>query len=95
MNAIEHGNDNNPDLDVDVVVSVSDTAIKVRVTDMGGDGEIPDAATPDLEAKLAGEQTPRGWGLFLIGQMVDEVNRSRSNGHHTVELVMNKEGTER
>ena len=27
---------------------------------------------PDLEAKLAGLQTPRGWGLFLIGNMVDE-----------------------
>ncbi len=95
MNAIEHGNHNDPDLDVDVVVSTSDSAVKIRVTDMGGDGEIPDATTPDLEAKLAGEQTPRGWGLFLIGQMVDEVNRHRSNGTHTVELVMNKKGAGR
>ncbi|HEY5891413.1 MAG TPA: ATP-binding protein, partial [Acidimicrobiia bacterium] len=94
MNAIEHGNHGDPDLDVDVVVSTSDLAVKVRVTDKGGDGEIPEAATPDLEAKLAGEQTPRGWGLFLIGQMVDEVNRHRFNGTHTVELVMNKKGAE-
>lgn len=92
MNAIEHGNHNDPDLDVDVVVSTSNSAVKIRVSDMGGDGDIPEAATPDLEAKLAGEQTPRGWGLFLIGQMVDEVNRHRLNGTHTVELVMNKEG---
>lgn len=92
MNAIEHGNGNNPDLDVEIQVSASEESLKVRVTDLGGDGDIPDAETPDLEAKLAGEQTPRGWGLFLIGQMVDEVNRHRSNGSHTVELVMHMEG---
>jgi serine phosphatase RsbU (regulator of sigma subunit)/anti-sigma regulatory factor (Ser/Thr protein kinase) len=92
MNAIEHGNDNNPDLSVGVVVAADDTTVRVRVTDNGGHGAIPEAATPDIEAKLAGEQTPRGWGLFLIGQMVDEVNRDQSNGTHTVELVMNKKG---
>jgi anti-sigma regulatory factor (Ser/Thr protein kinase) len=64
----------------------------VRVSDHGGDREIPEAVTPDIEAKLAGEQTPRGWGLFLIEQMVDEVNNSRENGSHIVELVMNREG---
>ena len=45
-----------------------------------------------IEAKLAGTQTPRGWGLFLIEQMVDEVKTARENGHHIVELVMNREG---
>ena len=47
------------------------------------------AATPDLELKLAGEQTPRGWGLFLIKNMVDEMNVSSDDTHHTIELVMN------
>lgn len=92
MNAIEHGNGNDPELDVDVVVTATDRRLSVKVIDHGGGSDIPDAVTPDLEAKLAGEQTPRGWGLFLIGQMVDEVNRSRENGSHIVELVMNREG---
>lgn len=92
MNAIEHGNENNPDLDVGIEVAASQSRLRVRVTDNGGDKTIPDPATPDLEAKLAGEQTPRGWGLFLIGQMVDEVNTIRDNGHHTVELVMTRKG---
>lgn len=92
MNAIEHGNHGDPELPVGVEVLVSEEKLKVRVTDKGGDYDIPDAVTPDLEAKLAGEQTPRGWGLFLIGQMVDEVSRARENGHHIVELVMNREG---
>jgi len=92
MNAIEHGNENNPDLDVLVEVAATPERVSVTVTDHGGGKDIPDATTPDIEAKLAGEQTPRGWGLFLIGQMVDEVNRSRENGSHIVELVMNREG---
>lgn len=92
MNAIEHGNRNDADLDVDVVVTASSRRLSVKVIDHGGGSDIPEAATPDLEAKLAGEQTPRGWGLFLIGQMVDEVNRSRENGSHIVELVVNREG---
>lgn len=92
MNAIEHGNENNPDLEVTVAVSATSDVVRVTVTDMGGDKDIPEAVVPDLEAKLAGEQTPRGWGLFLIGQMVDEVNTARENGHHIVELVMSREG---
>lgn len=92
MNAIEHGNDNNPDLDVAVRVSATADQLRVTVIDQGGAKDIPDAVTPDLEAKLAGEQTPRGWGLFLIGQMVDEVTTARENGHHIVELVMSREG---
>ena len=92
MNAIEHGNEFNPDLSVTVEVRVADAAVRVRISDHGGDKEIPDAETPDLEAKLAGDQTPRGWGLFLIEKMVDEVRSDRQNGTHTVELVMNQKG---
>lgn len=92
MNAIEHGNRNDPSLEVGVEVAATPVALKIRVTDQGGDQEIPEAETPDLEAKLAGEQTPRGWGLFLVSQMVDEVNRITANGTHVVELVMKREG---
>ena len=92
MNAIEHGNRYDPDLDVAVEVSATPDVVTVRVTDHGGDQPIPEAQIPDIEAKLAGEQTPRGWGLFLIGQMVDEMTTSSENGYHTVQLVINKQG---
>ena len=92
MNAIEHGNENRPELMVDVVVVATDQTVEVRVTDHGGGKAIPDVETPDLEAKLAGEQTPRGWGLFLIGQMVDDLRTQSVDGTHTVELVMNRKG---
>jgi serine phosphatase RsbU (regulator of sigma subunit)/anti-sigma regulatory factor (Ser/Thr protein kinase) len=92
MNAIEHGNEFRAELDVDVEVCANEDTVSVLVTDQGGAKVIPDAAVPDIEAKLAGEQTPRGWGLFLIEKMVDEVKTTSDGGTHTVELVMNREG---
>jgi serine phosphatase RsbU (regulator of sigma subunit)/anti-sigma regulatory factor (Ser/Thr protein kinase) len=89
MNAIEHGNGNRPELPVEVTVVTDDTDLKVRITDQGGDrGALPDVETPDLEAKLAGLQTPRGWGLFLIQNMVDRLETAVNEHHHTIELVM-------
>ena len=73
MNAMEHGNEYREELPVSVRVLASDTAWSVHITDHGGGADIPEAETPDLEAKLAGEQTPRGWGLFLIKNMVDDL----------------------
>jgi anti-sigma regulatory factor (Ser/Thr protein kinase) len=60
----------------------------VRITDHGGGRDITEPETPDLDAKLAGLQTPRGWGLFLIKNMVDEANESSDGAHHVLELVM-------
>ena len=39
-------------------------------------------------AQLAGLQRPRGWGLFLITNMVDDVRESTDGHRHLVELVM-------
>ena len=88
MNAIEHGNSNRPELPVEVSVVADHTDLKVRITDQGGERPLPEVETPDIEAKLAGLQTPRGWGLFLIENMVDELRTAVDEHHHTIELVM-------
>jgi len=92
MNAMEHGNRYQPELAVTVRVLASEDALRVRITDHGGDEPMPVVDTPNLEAKLAGEQKPRGWGLFLIEQMVDEMRVSTDESHHTVELGLNLRG---
>ena len=93
MNAMEHGNQYSPDLPASIKVMASKSALSVSITDHGGGQAIPDPVTPDLDAKLAGEQTPRGWGLFLIQNLVDEMRTTRDEVHHTIELIMNlKEG---
>jgi serine/threonine-protein kinase RsbW len=43
---------------------------------------------PDIARKLAGEQAPRGWGLFLIRHMVDAMDVTTEGTRHTVRLVM-------
>jgi serine phosphatase RsbU (regulator of sigma subunit)/anti-sigma regulatory factor (Ser/Thr protein kinase) len=92
MNAIEHGNRNQPDLPVDVEILASARAVAVRITDQGSGSYPSDPQMPDLEAKIAGRQSPRGWGLFLTKNMVDRVNVRRTENQHTVELVLRREG---
>ena len=89
MNAIEHGNRNRPELPVHVEVDLDGQAIIVAVTDLGGgpDGGRP-TAEPDLDLKLAGDQSPRGWGLFLIRNMVDAMDETTHGARHTVRLTM-------
>jgi len=36
-------------------------------------------------------QSPRGWGLFLIKNMVDDMEVTGAEHHHTVELLLNLE----
>lgn len=88
MNAMEHGNRYDPNLPVSIRVRESKTRLSIQITDEGGHFELPEPETPDLEAKLAGLQSPRGWGLFLIEKLVDEVHVSGDETHHTVELVV-------
>jgi serine phosphatase RsbU (regulator of sigma subunit)/anti-sigma regulatory factor (Ser/Thr protein kinase) len=92
MNAMEHGNEYRAERPVRLRVLRSADRLRVQVTDHGGDAPVPQAETPDLEAKLAGEQKPRGWGLFLIEKMVDETRVTSGEGTHTLELGMRLEG---
>ncbi len=93
MNAMEHGNKYRPEVPVEVQVWLLEQCLLVRITDQhSGLPPSLDAETPDLEAKLEGLQTPRGWGLFVIKNMVDEVRVSGNPDHHTVELVLYLEG---
>jgi serine/threonine-protein kinase RsbW len=93
MNAMEHGNRYQPDVPVQIQLLSSDADLFVRITDQGGSlVPDPDKEAPDLEAKLEGTQTPRGWGLFLIQNMVDEMRVSGNPDHHTIELVIYLEG---
>jgi serine phosphatase RsbU (regulator of sigma subunit)/anti-sigma regulatory factor (Ser/Thr protein kinase) len=92
MNAIEHGNHNQPDLPVEIRVVIRESRLSVAITDQGGDDMIPIMETPDLDLKLAGLQSPRGWGLFLIENMVDELHQSSAGGQHTLELIIYLKG---
>lgn len=92
MNAIEHGNQNRSELAVEIRVFATPHALVVRIVDQGGGTEPPEAEEPDLLAKLRGDQSPRGWGLFLIRNMVDDMHVTTDDQHHTVDLVVRLDG---
>jgi anti-sigma regulatory factor (Ser/Thr protein kinase) len=94
MNAIEYGSGSDPDVPIGIAVASANGEIRVRITDRALGGPIPgdDAEQPDLEAKLAGLQKARGWGLFLIRNMVDRVDVIPGDGSQTVTLTLALEG---
>lgn len=92
MNATEHGNRYRPDLPVSIRVMVSGQSMAVQITDYGEGGPMEHPDRPDIEAKLSGAQSTRGWGFFLIEKMVDEVKINEDHAHHTILLYLYLEG---
>ena len=99
MNAIEHGNGNRAEIPVEVEVSQDGDEIIVAISDQGGDAQAGDAQAggsptdePDLLKKLEGAQSPRGWGLFLICNMVDAMDITTNGQRHTIWLTMRTGG---
>jgi anti-sigma regulatory factor (Ser/Thr protein kinase) len=89
LNAMEHGNHYQAERPVAVRVFASKTQVCVTVVDEGGaESPFATAETPDIDLKLAGKQSPRGWGLFLIKRMVDEVSDERDGDRHAVHLTV-------
>ena len=94
MNAIEHGNRNRAEIPVEVEVTQDGDDIVVAISDQGGDaaGQAGPAQEPDLLQKLDGAQSPRGWGLFLIRNMVDAMDITTNGQRHTIWLTMRTGG---
>jgi anti-sigma regulatory factor (Ser/Thr protein kinase) len=92
MNAMEHGNRYREDVPAEIRVALDGGRLWVRITDQGGEAPLSSPVAPDLEAKLAGLQSPRGWGLFLIERMVDELRAETDGDRHTLELGFDLEG---
>ena len=94
MNAIEHGNKKRAEIPVEVEVTQDGDEIVVAISDQGGDaaGNAGPAEEPDLLQKLEGAQSPRGWGLFLIRNMVDAMDVTTNGQQHTIWLTMRTGG---
>jgi serine phosphatase RsbU (regulator of sigma subunit)/anti-sigma regulatory factor (Ser/Thr protein kinase) len=92
MNAIEYGSQSDPSIPIEIEVVQTEADLIVRVSDRGRSGPILEAEEPDIEKKLAGEQKPRGWGLFLIKNMVDAMDVETHGTGQTVTLIVHLEG---
>ena len=89
MNAIEHGNQGDPDTRVLVTMNFKDDKFSVSVKDSGdGIKKFPkDKAVMEQIEKL---EPPEGLGIYLIKQLVDEVEfNDLTKDGHTVKMVVN------
>ncbi len=72
INAIEHGNRSQQDTTVLVTLKINKKSLEVNIKDEGkGIGR--KIKIPKIEKQIAGDEDPRGWGMFLIKNLVDEV----------------------
>ena len=65
--------------------------VVVRITDRALSGPVPQPEAPDLALKVDGNQSPRGWGLFLIESMVDSMDVTNDGSTRTVALTLERE----
>jgi len=72
INAIEHGNRMDESLKVGIILSMTATTLEIKVWDQG-DGLKAEIRPPDIDSKMAGDENPRGMGVFLIQGLMDEV----------------------
>lgn len=88
INAMEHGNQFKDSVQVGVVLSITDGELEVKVIDDGA-GVASKPASPDIDRKLAGEETTRGMGMFLIESLVDQAEwHNGPAGNSFVRLVI-------
>jgi serine/threonine-protein kinase RsbW len=95
LNAMEHGNLNRPDKRVLITMDYKDHIFRVTVMDLGeGMGNSPGKyEEPDIDKKIENLQTPRGLGMFLIKQLVDQVEYNKiTDEGHMVRMVLKLTG---
>jgi serine/threonine-protein kinase RsbW len=82
LNAMEHGNKEDPNARVTVKMNFKDNSITVFVKDEGtGVQKFP--GDPDIRKKIEKLEPPRGLGIFLIKELADQVefNQMTKDGH--------------
>ncbi|MFQ6040141.1 MAG: ATP-binding protein [Candidatus Poribacteria bacterium] len=72
INAIEHGNQENADIKVLVELIAENNRLQVDIHDQGK-GIRGNIQKPDIDILIAEKSSGRGWGLFLIQSLMDEV----------------------
>jgi serine/threonine-protein kinase RsbW len=87
-NAMEHGNRFDKETRVMVTLEMARTKLEVNVKDHGR-GLLGKVDQPDLEKQMSDESENRGWGIFLIRNLVDEVEfKSVPDGGNVTRMVI-------
>ncbi len=84
MNAIEHGNQESRSAAVTVLLTAAKEQLEINVTDEGLQSMPDEFPAPGRTA-----QENRGWGMFFISHLVDEVEITRlPQGGNQVRMII-------
>lgn len=87
-NAMEHGNRFGKETKVMVTLEIARTKLEVNVKDQGR-GLTGKVNSPDIERQVSDAAENRGWGIFLIRNLVDEVEfKSVPDGGNVTRMVI-------
>ncbi len=91
LNAMEHGNKMKTTTKVGISLSINKTKLKVTVED-NGKGFKGESSEPDIHKKVEGAEKARGWGIFLIKKLVDDVKfEPKPDGNSVTTLIVHLE----
>jgi anti-sigma regulatory factor (Ser/Thr protein kinase) len=71
-----------------ISLSIDKKRLKVSVEDIGN-GIKRNLKEPDIEKKIAGTEPTRGWGVFLIKKLVDDLQfEPKADGGNVTTMVI-------
>jgi serine/threonine-protein kinase RsbW len=82
VNSIEHGNQLDSQLKVEVIALIENSALTLKIID---EGQKP-LPNPYLARQERADH--RGWGLFLVRSLVDEVTTQVTPGRNELQMTM-------
>lgn len=90
INAIEHGNQGIPEAAVVVTIAELPGSIQVEIMDCGQKQLPPGLGTerPNLEERIEGKMETRGWGIYLMRQLVDLLEFESKPGRNITRLII-------
>jgi serine/threonine-protein kinase RsbW len=89
INAIEHGNKMDASTKIGISLTVDEGRLQVAVHDEGGG--IGQITTPNIESQIEGKTDTRGWGIFLMKSLMDEVTFESTPEGNVVKLIIHLE----
>jgi serine/threonine-protein kinase RsbW len=94
INAMEHGNRMEPGAKVGITLTLEASSLQVDIRDEGrGVGEV---AKPDIDEKMEGKEKTRGWGIFLIKSLMDDVRfEAAPEGGNVVRMLIHLDRADR